>query len=140
MPEAKHMNHEEFFEQLAVLLKSCQANGHGTVLLSQKRLTYDQRPPNILPKEGEIAGNSLWDLNCLNPLPLIIRASNAASPEKRKAGQKTKISTIVKPDQLEAFYFRYADICKKNMEGLRKRDRSKKKKEKKKIKKEGETG
>ena len=40
--------------------------------------------------------------------------------------------------ELEGFYRRYADVCKKGMEGLRKRDRkAKKRKEKEKGKKSG---
>jgi signal recognition particle subunit SRP14 len=82
----------------------------------------------------------LWDLNPPGSLPIIVRASNAVCQEKRKAGEKEKISTIVQPDDLESFFSRYAEVCKKGMEGLRKRDRSKKKKkDKKKVKKEGET-
>ena len=60
------------------------------------------------------------------------------SKEKRKAGKKEKISTIVHPDDLDGFFARYTEVCKKGMEGLRKRDRSKKKKDKKKVKKEGD--
>jgi signal recognition particle subunit SRP14 len=85
-----------------------------------------------------VADNPLWDLNPPNPLPIIVRASNAVSLEKRKAGKKEKISTVVQPDELESFFARYAEVCKKGMEGLRKRDRSKKKKDKKKVKKDGE--
>jgi signal recognition particle subunit SRP14 len=33
----------------------------------------------------------------------------------------------VKVDDLEAFYTRYADVCKAGMTGLKKRDRSKRK-------------
>jgi signal recognition particle subunit SRP14 len=33
----------------------------------------------------------------------------------------------VKADELEAFYTRYADVCKASMTGLKKRDRSKRK-------------
>lgn len=36
--------------------------------------------------------------------------------------------------ELEAFYNRYADVCKKGMEGLRKRDKKKTKGKKKKGK------
>ena len=39
---------------------------------------------------------------------------------------------------LEAFYGRYADVCKKGMEGLRKRDKKKAKAKKKKVKGGGE--
>jgi signal recognition particle subunit SRP14 len=39
-----------------------------------------------------------------------------------------KLSTIVSPQDLEAFYAKYAEICKAGMVGLKKRDRSAKKK------------
>ena len=42
-----------------------------------------------------------------------------------------KLSTVVKPDELEGFYARYADVCKAGMQALKKRDRSKRKKTKK---------
>ena len=47
-----------------------------------------------------------------------------------------KLATVVDAAALEAFYGRYAEVCKKGMEGLRKRDK-KKAKEKAKAKKKG---
>ena len=38
---------------------------------------------------------------------------------------KVKFSTVVKTDELEAFYTRYAEVCKAGMTGLKKRDRKK---------------
>ena len=53
-----------------------------------------------------------------------------------------KLSTVVQPDELEAFFTRYAEVWKAGMSGLKKRDRSgrkaKAKKTKKKEKAEGE--
>jgi len=49
-----------------------------------------------------------------------------------------KIATVVEIADLESFYARYAEVCKKGMEGLRKRDK-KKAKEKAKAKKKGKT-
>ena len=69
-------------------------------------------------------------------MPVLIRVSNSKGPKSRKAGKKVKAATVVQPDELEAFFLRYAEVCKKGMENLKKRDRSKKKKEKKKGKKE----
>ena len=129
----------QFFSQLTTLLKNCHSKGYGTVALSQKRLAHGNLPSQNAPEDRTIADNPLWDLNTRAPLPIIVRASNAVSPEKRKAGEKVKISTIVRPDELEGFYSRYAEVCKKGMEGLRKRDRSKKKKDRKKVKKEEAT-
>ena len=40
-----------------------------------------------------------------------------------KKSQKVKLSTIVQPDEIEAFYVRYAEVCKAGMTGLKKRDR-----------------
>jgi signal recognition particle subunit SRP14 len=36
-----------------------------------------------------------------------------------------KLSTIVAPEDIEAFYTRYAEVCKTGMTGLKKRDRKK---------------
>jgi signal recognition particle subunit SRP14 len=45
-----------------------------------------------------------------------------------------KLSTVVKPDDLDKFYVRYAEACKVGMGALKKRDRKKGKKDKKKKK------
>lgn len=69
---------------------------------------------------------------------MLIRATDGQttkSDKKTKNTEKAKLSTIVQPDDLEAFFARYADVCKAGMSGLRKRDRSKRKKEKGKKKK-----
>lgn len=65
------------------------------------------------------------DLNPSEPLPIVVRASNGKS--KRERSKKVKISTIVKPGDLEAFYERYAEVCKAGMTALKPRDRKKKK-------------
>lgn len=76
------------------------------------------------------------DLHASKPLPIIIRATNGKSKEKRD--KKVKLSTIVDADGLEGFYSKYAEICKLGMSGLKKRDRSKaKEKLKAKKKKQG---
>lgn len=60
-----------------------------------------------------------------------MRATDGNSQTKdRKKSEKVKLSTIVQPDELEAFYTRYADVCKQGMQSLKKRDRSKRKKQK----------
>jgi len=63
------------------------------------------------------------DLSPSAPLPLIIRATNGKSKDKR--ANKVKISTLVQPDALDVFFARYAEVCKAGMSGLKKRDRSK---------------
>ena len=44
------------------------------------------------------------------------------------------MSTIVQPNQLDAFFVQYAEACKAGMSGLKKRDRRGKKDKKKKKK------
>ncbi|PWY90938.1 hypothetical protein BO70DRAFT_425864 [Aspergillus heteromorphus CBS 117.55] len=48
-----------------------------------------------------------------------------AKPTPKAKPSKVKLSTVVSPDELEAFYLRYAEVCKAGMTGLKKRDRKK---------------
>jgi signal recognition particle subunit SRP14 len=77
------------------------------------------------------------DLDPSKPLPVIIRATNGKSKEKKD--KKVKLMTIVETDALEAFFVKYAEVCKLGMSGLKKRDRSKAK-EKLKAKKKKQAG
>lgn len=66
---------------------------------------------------------------------ILIRATdgNTNAPNPKSASKngkitknkstKIKLSTVVSPDDLEAFYTRYAEVCKAGMTGLKKRDR-----------------
>jgi signal recognition particle subunit SRP14 len=80
----------------------------------------------------------LWDTHPETPLPILIRASNNKSSKRegtdREDFDKVVLSTVVKPDDLDAFFVRYAEACKIGMSGLKKRDRKKGKKDKKKKK------
>lgn len=67
-----------------------------------------------------------------NPKPS--KETAKVSKNKKAAVPKSKVSTVVSPADLEAFFVRYADICKAGMGGLKKRDRSAKKKGKAKAK------
>jgi len=82
--------------------------------------------------------DQLDDLRPASPLPVLMRATNGKSKEKKN--EKIKLSTIVLPDALEAFYLRYTEVCKSGMQGLKKRDRSGRKKAKAKKRKVGAEG
>ena len=74
----------------------------------------------------------------------MIRATNGLSKTHRTPKTKTKsaklrLATVVDTADLDTFYTRYADVCKKGMEALRKRDK-KKAKEKAKAKKKNNKG
>lgn len=56
-----------------------------------------------------------------NPKP---KSIDAARKQKQKQ-PKQKLSTVVDQGDLEAFYARYAEVCKGGMTGLKKRDRKK---------------
>ena len=75
------------------------------------------------------------DPNSETPLPILIRATDGKSAEEKK--DKIKISTVVQPDEVEAFFIRYAEVCKAGMSGLKKRDRSGRKAKDKKRKRKG---
>ncbi|GAB7344470.1 hypothetical protein MBLNU457_2308t1 [Dothideomycetes sp. NU457] len=127
-----HSSHEEFFTKLTSLLESRAKRGHGSIFLTQKRLTYDTSASSP-PSAQKVADDPLWDTHPPNPLPVIIRATDGESQSKdrKKNADKIKLSTVVQPDELEGFFARYADVCKAGMGALKKRDRSKRKKAKK---------
>lgn len=141
----------KFFSQLSSLLQKTQQTGHGAIHMTQKRrrsyashqmlspqhclnlftVTYDPTTPSTTP--SKVADDPLWDTHPPNPLPIIVRATDGKTrnQEKVKNKQKVKLSTVVQPDDLEAFFSRYAVLCKAEFQGLKKRDRSKRKKAKK---------
>ncbi|KAK5169147.1 uncharacterized protein LTR77_006456 [Saxophila tyrrhenica] len=151
-----HLSHDEFFTQLATLLENTQKAGHGSVHLNQKRSTSSpptSSPPQANPSPvthdttsaptspaAKVPDDPLWDLHPPEPLPIIVRATDGKSTKndkKTKNPDKVKLSTVVQPDEIEGFFARYADVCKAGMQGLKKRDRSKRKKDKGRKKKGG---
>ncbi|KAJ4412017.1 hypothetical protein N0V82_008896 [Gnomoniopsis sp. IMI 355080] len=72
----------------------------------------------------------------LSTYPVIIHATDGKGREPRedgkgyqvrKDGKKVKLSTVVESDSIDAFYVRYAEICKAGMMALKPRDRTKNK-------------
>ncbi|KAI1130193.1 signal recognition particle 14kD protein [Nemania abortiva] len=116
-----HLSNDEFFAKLVQLFDSRRGKDHGSIVLTQKRLSHDQPLPE--PSDATV----LPDLHPPRPLPILIRATNGKGKEARKAKEKVKLSTVVDPDALPAFFERYADICKLGMGSLKPRDRSKRK-------------
>ncbi|KAF2819782.1 signal recognition particle, SRP9/SRP14 subunit [Ophiobolus disseminans] len=137
----EHLTNDEFFTQLGNLFELNRKKGHGSIILTQKRLTYDST--STPPTPTKVADDPLWDTHPENPLPILIRACNNKSSKRegtdRDDVEKIALSTIVKPDDLDGFFARYAEACKTGMSGLKKRDRKKGKKGKK-DKKKGAAG
>ncbi|KAL1993956.1 hypothetical protein VTN49DRAFT_2625 [Thermomyces lanuginosus] len=128
---APHLSNEEFFSSLSTLLAHRTSSAHGSVYLVQKRLPADPTSSSSSSSENEPAILiRATDGRTDNPNP----KSSGKVTKKQGKGQKTKFSTIVKLADLEAFYARYAEVCKAGMTGLKKRDRSAKKKGKAKAK------
>ncbi|KAI1333836.1 signal recognition particle 14kD protein [Xylariaceae sp. FL0016] len=116
-----HLANDEFFARLTDLFDSRKDKDHGSILLTQKRLTYDQTLP-------ETTSNDVFpDLHPPRPMPILVRATNTKSKEQRKERQKIKLSTIVEAHDLPGFFERYAQVCKMGMIALKPRDRSKRK-------------
>ncbi|OQU95019.1 hypothetical protein CLAIMM_01288 [Cladophialophora immunda] len=129
----ERLSNDEFLSRLSTLLSSTHAATHGSVYLTQKPLKSTDESTSSSPSSPQV----------------LIRASNGLSKPHRLAAKKSKASdatkekvrfaTVVETSELEAFYTKYAETCKKGMEGLRKRDK-KKAKEKAKAKKKGKAG
>ncbi|KAJ5510533.1 hypothetical protein LT330_005739 [Penicillium expansum] len=115
---APHLGHDEFFKSLAELLSKTSQKTQGSVNLTQKPLidvpgaTTTNSQPSILIRATDGNTNT----------PNLKSASKETQISKKKS-QKVKLSTIVNPDEIEAFYVRYAEVCKAGMSGLKKRDR-----------------
>ncbi|KAL2072281.1 hypothetical protein VTL71DRAFT_11624 [Oculimacula yallundae] len=128
-----HLSNDDFFLRLSELFDERRQKDHGSIYLTQKRMTYGQDTDAGSPETTTEA--PFPDQNPTKPLPIIIRATNGKSQAKKD--KKVKLSTIVEVDALESFYSKYAEVCKLGMSGLKKRDRSKAKEKLKKKKKQG---
>ncbi|OTA95952.1 hypothetical protein M434DRAFT_393245 [Hypoxylon sp. CO27-5] len=114
-----YLTNDEFFTKLTELFDRRKGKDHGSIILVQKRLSYDQPLP-------EATSDTIFpDLHPPKPMPVIIKATNARSKERRQ--DKVKLRTVVEPDSLPAFFEKYADVCKSGMTTLKPRDRSKRK-------------
>jgi len=60
---------------------------------------------------------------------VLFRATNGKSTREDRKG-KVKIATVVEANEVEAFFARYAEVCRSGMDGLRKRDRKARKRNK----------
>lgn len=120
-PISNASHNTQFLTRLTTLLSSTHSATHGSVYLTQKPL---------IPTTSE------------SSTQILIRATNGLSKPHRtakpkaKSGEKVKFATVVEISEIDTFYTRYAEVCKKGMEALRKRDK-KKAKEKAKAKKKG---
>ncbi|KAK6533089.1 hypothetical protein TWF281_007248 [Arthrobotrys megalospora] len=181
----ERLSNDEFFTKLSDLLVS--KKDHGSVFLTQKRLSYDPsnppptktltRPSKVTkptstkkkspssssstftktvhtqPTEADLKADLLSLLSGstsntspstdpttaaatdeTEPLPILIRATNGKSNDPRHDGKHIKLSTVVEADQLEAFFTRYAEVCKQGLTGLKKKVRKNKKSKKAKKK------
>ncbi|RPB21464.1 signal recognition particle, SRP9/SRP14 subunit [Terfezia boudieri ATCC MYA-4762] len=122
------LSNEEFFQKLGLLFATTTKQELGSVFLTQKRLTpYDQNPEksDTKPQEDTLADLALAE----TPGPVLVRATNGASKQNRDT-KKIKFSTLIEPDAVDAFYVRYAEVCKSGMTALKKKNRRRKNKKK----------
>ncbi|KAJ8124630.1 hypothetical protein O1611_g9010 [Lasiodiplodia mahajangana] len=114
-----HLSNDETCASHAVPIYSVLRNSKADEIPTL--VSYDQP----LPEASDEA--VLPDLHPPRPVPILIRATNSKGKEARTAKEKVKLSTVVEPDALPAFFERYAEICKLGMGSLKPRDRSKRK-------------
>lgn len=116
---------KQFFSSLSNLLTKTSQKARGSVFLTQKPL---------LNTNTNSANETDASSSSSQQPSILIRASdgntNASNPKTHKVQKaskdtKVKLSTVVAAGDLEAFYTRYAEICKAGMTGLKKRDRKK---------------
>jgi signal recognition particle subunit SRP14 len=128
-----HCAHHQFLTRLTTLFSSTHAAAHGSVYLTQKALGSTSSPESPSSSPPQILVRAT---NGLSKPHRTAKPTSKSQPKSDSASGKIKLATVVEVADLEAFYARYAEVCKKGMEGLRKRDK-KKAKEKAKAKKKG---
>ncbi|SLM41190.1 signal recognition particle 14kd protein [Lasallia pustulata] len=133
-----HLSIEEFFTGLSELFDSRRKSEHGSIFLTQKRLSHGSSGLSSPSSPTDLPSESFADLHPASPLPVLIRATDGKLQEYNR--DKIKLSTIVQPDDLEGFFVRYAEVCRTGMQALKKRDRSGRKKAKAKKRKGGVEG
>jgi len=76
---------DEFFVRLSQLFESRRKADHGSIFLTQKRLSYGNE--NVLsaspPSEAKASLDTFADLHPASPLPILMRATNGKSKEKK---------------------------------------------------------
>jgi signal recognition particle subunit SRP14 len=119
----------QFFISLSHLFDAHRSAGHGSVFLTQKRLSHNLPTPDpSTSPEPTSKAPPLLQSPPLAVAPVIVHATTGTSRTDKTHSKKKKISTVVPPEELEGFYVRYAEACKAGMQGLKKRDRSGRKK------------
>ncbi|PGG98158.1 signal recognition particle subunit SRP14 [Blastomyces parvus] len=115
-----HLSNDEFFNALKTLLTTQSTNARGSIFLTQKRLP----PTTATTSSSQLeTAPSTSESPAPAPAPVLVRATNGRHKEA-----KSKVSTVVQPDDIEGFFVKYVEICKAGMVGMKKRDRSGKKK------------
>ncbi|KAI1135416.1 signal recognition particle 14kD protein [Hypoxylon sp. FL0543] len=117
-----HLSNDEFFTKLTELFDQRKGKDHGSIILVQKRRMSSSPCSYTLPPTSDAI---FPDLHPPKPMPVVIKATNAKGKERRQ--DKVKLSTVVEPDSLAAFFEKYAEVCKSGMTTLKPRDRSKRK-------------
>ncbi|KAJ5623150.1 hypothetical protein N7490_011755 [Penicillium lividum] len=117
---APPLSHDEFFSSLTNLLSKTSEKARGSVSMTQKPLPNSESnsPPSTLIR--------ITDGNTNAPMPKADKQGKIT----KNTSSKIKFSTVVKSDDLETFYTRYAELCKTGMTGMKKRDRKRKTKAK----------
>lgn len=116
----------QFFKEVTNLLT--KSGGKSSIYLTQKRLSY-----NV---DAEIEGTApLSDLSKgVDPVlhastpdvkkyPILIRVTDG----NKDKSAKIKLSTVVEPENLDAFWNEYTNVLKTGFVGLKKKAKSKKK-------------
>ncbi|PSR85491.1 signal recognition particle, SRP14 subunit [Coniella lustricola] len=119
-------------------IRAAQPSYHSAKPLAPFLVSQDRPIPSKEDPLADIAATlSSSDESPAATYPVLVRATNGKSGKARKAGQRVKLATVVDSDALDAFYVRYAEVCKAGMLALKPRDRSKRKTKTKGKKKKG---
>lgn len=112
--------------------------GKSSIYITQKRLSYTidneiETPQEFsdLPKGVKTAIHKVEASNQEKFYPILIRVTDG----NKDKSKKIKLSTVVEPKALDAFWVEYTNVLKNGFVGLKKKSKKKAKKSKSKISK-----
>lgn len=113
-------------------------NGKSSIYITQKRLSYTidneiEAPQEFsdLPKGVKTAIHKVESPNQEKFYPILIRVTDG----NKDKSKKIKLSTVVEPKTLDAFWVEYTNVLKNGFVGLKKKSKKKAKKSKSRISK-----
>ncbi|VEU20664.1 DEKNAAC101562 [Brettanomyces naardenensis] len=118
------LQNDEFLKQISSLLE--KNAGKSSIYITQKRLSHDieaeigTEPFDDIQKD--VKPTVFKSITSTKQYPVLVRVTDGDKDKKKKV----KLSTVVRPEDLDKFWLQYTNILKAGFPGLKKKSKKKK--------------